>query len=177
MKTFPTKLSLAITLLASTVSLAQSPDTAVFGRIRRAEMSSSQIPQIAHQLTDVAGPRLTGSPGFKRAATWAVETMKKWGLANAAMEPWGEFGKQWDLQDFSIIMKAPYIQPVMAYPNPWSPSTNGLQQGQVTIISPQQAMDTTYIAQHLADFKGKFILIAGSSGQTKNANLNLWPRA
>ncbi|RFZ94074.1 M20/M25/M40 family metallo-hydrolase [Mucilaginibacter conchicola] len=168
MKTLNFKLGLAIAMLGSTTVMAQSPDTTVFGRIRRAEMSSSQIPQIAHQLTDVAGPRLTGSPGFKRAATWAVETMKKWGLTNAAMEPWGEFGKQWDLQDFSIIMKTPYIQPVMAYPNPWSSSTNGLQQGQVTLITPQQAMDTTYIAQHLADFKGKYILITGGKLKADN---------
>lgn len=167
MKHLTLKLSVAACLLSSAGAFAQSPDTAVFGRIRRAELSSSQIPQIAHYLTDVAGPRLTASPGYKRAATWAVETMTKWGLTNAKLEPWGDFGKQWDLQDFSIIMKTPYIQPVMAYPNPWSASTNGLQQGQVVVISPQQAMDTTYIAQHLADFKGKFVLITGGKLNTE----------
>ncbi|MFD0793691.1 M20/M25/M40 family metallo-hydrolase [Mucilaginibacter litoreus] len=161
---------IAAGLLGSVTAFAQLPDTAVFNRIRKAEMSSSQIPQIAHYLTEVSGPRLTGSPGYKRAATWAVETMNKWGLKNAAMEPWGEFGKQWDLQDFSIVMKTPYMQPVMAYPNPWSASTNGLQQGQVTLITPAQAMDTVYMAQHLNDFKGKFILVATSSGANKLVN-------
>ncbi|MET3980354.1 carboxypeptidase Q [Mucilaginibacter sp. UYP25] len=170
MKHLTLKLLLAAGLLGGVSAFAQSPDTAVFNRIRRAEMSSSQIPKIAHYLTDVAGPRLTASPGYKRAATWAVETMTKWGLTNAKMEPWGDFGKQWDLQDFSIIMKVPYVQPVMAYPNPWSAATNGIQQGQVTIITPAQAMDTIYIAQHANDLKGKFILIAGGGGQKKDVN-------
>ncbi|GGH00698.1 M20/M25/M40 family metallo-hydrolase [Mucilaginibacter phyllosphaerae] len=167
MKHLSLKLAFAAGMLTCTGALAQ--DTAVFNRIRRAEMSSSQIPQIAHYITDVAGARLTASPGYKRAATWAVETMTKWGLVNARLEPWGDFGKQWDLQDFSIIMKAPYVQTVMAYPNPWSASTNGLQQGQVTLLTPAQTMDTAYIAQHLADFKGKFILVAGG-GVSKDVN-------
>jgi carboxypeptidase Q len=170
MKYLTLKLSVAACLLSSAGAFAQAPDTAIFGRIRRAELSSSQIPQIAHYLTDVAGARLTASPGYKRAATWAIETMTKWGLTNAKMEPWGDFGKQWELQDFSIIMKTPYVQPVMAYPNPWSASTNGVQQGQVTVITPAQAMDTTYITQHVNDFKGKFILIAGNGGQSKDVN-------
>ena len=174
MKTLTFKLSVAACLLSSASLFAQAPDTAVFGRIRRAELSSSQIPQIAHYLTDVSGPRLTASPGYKRAATWAIETMKKWGLANAKMEPWGDFGKQWDLQEFSIVMKTPYMQPVMAYPNPWSASTNGTQQGPVIVITSSQSMDTTYIAQHLNDFKGKFILVAGT---TLNKDANFKPAA
>jgi carboxypeptidase Q len=165
MKYLNLKLAFAAGLFSCSSLLAQSPDTAVFGRIRRAEMSSSQIPQIAHYITDVSGPRLTASPGYKRAAMWAVETMKKWGLVNAKLEPWGDFGKQWDLQDFSIIMKAPYVQPVMAYPNPWSAATNGLQQAQVVLITPGQATDTVYIKQHLNDLRGKFILVAGSGYQ------------
>ncbi len=170
MKHLTLKLTLAAGLLGGIPAFAQGPDTAVFGRIRRAEMSSSQIPKIAHYLTDVAGPRLTASPGYKRAANWAIETMTKWGLVNAKLEPWGDFGKQWDLQGFSIIMKAPYVQPVMAYPNPWSAATNGTEQGQVALITPAQAMDTTYIAAHLNDFKGKFILIAVAGNQKKDAN-------
>jgi carboxypeptidase Q len=107
MKHLYLKLTFAAGLFSCSSLFAQSPDTAVFNKIRRAEMSSSQIPQIAHYITDVSGPRLTASAGYKRAATWAVETMKKWGLVNAKLEPWGDFGKQWELQDFCIIMKTP----------------------------------------------------------------------
>lgn len=156
------KLVVALCLLAgSSVYAQESIDTAVFARIRKAELNSSQIPQIAHYLTDVAGPRLTASPGFDRAAKWAVATMKKWGMANAATEPWGEFGKQWELQDFSMSMRAPYPQPVRAYAEPWSASTNGTVTGSVVVISPQQWLDTAYIEKHSADFTGKFVMIVG----------------
>jgi carboxypeptidase Q len=165
MKYVSFKIPLALGLFACTAAYAQQEtvDTAAFRKIRNAELNSSQIPQIAHYLTDVSGPRLTNSPGYKRAATWAVETMKKWGLANAKMEPWGEFGKQWEVQDFSISMRAPYAQSVRAYPNPWSANTNGLQQGQVILLTPAHAMDTAYLAGHAADFKGKFVLVTGGA--------------
>ena len=31
-------------------------------------------------LTDVYGPRLTNSPGFRKAGDWAVKEMTSWGL-------------------------------------------------------------------------------------------------
>ncbi|OOQ60869.1 M20/M25/M40 family metallo-hydrolase [Mucilaginibacter pedocola] len=167
MKNFYKNLAAAACLLCSSPLLAQV-DTAAFNKIRKAELSSSQIEQIAHYLTDVSGPRLTNSPGYKRAATWAIETMKKWGLTNAAMEPWGEFGKQWDLQDFSISMRVPYAQSIMAYPDPWSPSTNGPQQAQVALLPGEKMMDTVYLKQHLADYKGKFILVHGAKINTSS---------
>ncbi|AYL94563.1 M20/M25/M40 family metallo-hydrolase [Mucilaginibacter celer] len=170
MKFLKSTLTSAVLLLACAGSYAQQQevvDTAVFARIRKAELNSSQIPQIAHYITDVSGGRLTGSPAYTRAANWAVATMKKWGLANAATESWGTFGKQWEIQDFSIMMRAPYPAQVRAYPNPWSESTNGLVQGEVTLITPSQAMDTTYLAAHQADFNGKFVMVVGSSPGTK----------
>ena len=62
-------------------------------KIREEGLNHSQIATIAHYLTDVAGSRLTNSPGHHRAIDWSVATMKDWKLANAAKEPWGEFGK------------------------------------------------------------------------------------
>ena len=41
-----------------------------------------------HYLTDVHGPRLTGSPNHKRAAEWAVKQMTEWGFKNGKLEPW-----------------------------------------------------------------------------------------
>ncbi|XHR92360.1 hypothetical protein ACFJIV_18575 [Mucilaginibacter sp. UC70_90] len=80
-------------LLAGTGSYAQQEviDTAAFSRIRKAELSSSQIPQIAHYLTDVSGPRLTNSPGYARAASWAVATMKKSGNDQCRYRALGHF--------------------------------------------------------------------------------------
>jgi carboxypeptidase Q len=135
MKQFYFKPVFAALMLASASLYAQQEtvDTAAFSKIRKAEMTNSHIPAIAHYITDVSGPRLTNSPGYKRAGMWAVETMKKWGMVNTAMEPWGDFGKGWEIEDFSISLKAPYSQSITAYPEPWSGNTKGEIHGEVVI--------------------------------------------
>jgi carboxypeptidase Q len=154
-------------LSAASLHAQETVDTAMFRKIRNAEMNSSQIPKIAHYLTDVAGPRLTNSDGYNRAAKWAVETMKGWGMVNATTEAWGDFGKKWDIQDFHIYMKAPYSGSINAYPEPWSASTSGMQTAEVVLINPVNAMDTAYLNKHLSDFKGKILLIAGKAEDLK----------
>ncbi|WP_336516405.1 M20/M25/M40 family metallo-hydrolase [Pollutibacter soli] len=149
-------------LIVITNCLAQQEniDKAVFEKIRKAEMEDSHIPEIAHYLTDVSGPRLPGSEGYRRAVNWAIDAMKKWGLVNVAKEPYGEFGKQWNLDDFSIAMKVPYYQPLFAFPEPWCGNTNGLAQGQVILLTPAQVNDTVYLLHHKAELTGKFILVS-----------------
>src|ERR1700761_690257 len=109
----------------------ESIDANVVNKIEQAELTNSHIPFIAHYLTDVAGPRLTSSPGYFRAANWAIATMKQWGLENVALEPWGDFGKQWELQDFNLTMRLPYPQPLRAYAEPWSANADGTITGPV----------------------------------------------
>ena len=82
---------------------------------------------IAFHLTDVNGPRLAGSPGYTKAANWAKTELEKWGLENAALEPWGEFGRGWELQKSYVAMTAPYYKPMIAYPKTWTKGTKGLK--------------------------------------------------
>ena len=97
-KTFLLTAGLAVVLTVSTVGFpraAQEPvDTASIEKIKAIGLNpeSSKVMEIASYLTDVYGPRLTGSANIKRAADWSVERMKEWGLANAALEPWGGGG-------------------------------------------------------------------------------------
>src|ERR1700744_1204967 len=120
------KLLLTFLLAAPAILPAQNPetlDTATLSRIRNEALQHSQIPWIAHQLTDVAGPRLTNSPGWHHAADWAVQTLKDWGLSKAAIEPWGQFGVGWSAEKTSLSMRSPYYSPLIAYAVPWSGST------------------------------------------------------
>jgi hypothetical protein len=164
MKSLFYKLTATIIMLSCLNTYAQQEDvdTAVFNRIRKAELSSSQIPQIGYYLTDISGPRLTASPGYQRASRWAVATMKKWGLANAGLESWGEFGKQWGIRDFSISMRAPYNQLIAGYPEPWGANTDGPLKGDVIILTRKQSRDTVYLKTHAALLKGKFLLNPGA---------------
>src|SRR5215217_1548421 len=55
-------------------------------RIKDEGLSRSKVMEIESYLTDVYGPRLTGSPNIKEAGDWAMKTMKEWGLANVHSE-------------------------------------------------------------------------------------------
>ena len=71
-------------------------------RIKDEGLQRSKVMEIESYLTDVYGPRLTGSPNIKEAADWAQKTMKEWGLANVHIETW-PFGRGWQNQRFVRI--------------------------------------------------------------------------
>ncbi len=50
--------------------------------------TNSKVMETMSYLTDVYGPRLTGSPNVQKAGDWAVAKMKEWGLVNVSLEPW-----------------------------------------------------------------------------------------
>ena len=53
--------------IAATVSAQSSTPPDVLGRIREEATTRSQIMRTLHVLTDVYGPRVTGSPSLKAA--------------------------------------------------------------------------------------------------------------
>ena len=91
-------------LFATIVSAQEKVDLDMIGKIKAEGTNNSKVMDIAFQLTDVNGPRLAGSPGYNKAANWAKSELTKWGLTNAALEPWGEFGKGWELKKSYVAM-------------------------------------------------------------------------
>src|SRR6187397_2446145 len=86
---------LAVLTLVVAAPSAQAPvekiDVEINAKIRKEGMDNSQIMKTMHYLTDVYGPRLTGSPNHENAAKWAVKQMESWGFVNGKLEPW-DFG-------------------------------------------------------------------------------------
>jgi carboxypeptidase Q len=154
-------------LLLHSVHLLQAQhemvDTAAFQKIRAAELGSSQIPMIAHYITDVAGSRLTNSPGFTRAGKWAIDAMQNWGLKNAGFEAWGEYGRGWDVEEFNISMKLPYSGYVIGYPLPWSANTNGEIRASVFEVLDTQIRDSVWLEKHKDDIRGKIIFLTSAN--------------
>src|SRR4030095_16287037 len=77
-KLMPIRSAVALSLILSLVCLpvlAQDGNPDMLARIRKEAMERSQIMKTMHMLTDVYGPRLTGSPNNKAAAEWAVKTL------------------------------------------------------------------------------------------------------
>ncbi len=131
-------------------------DNEVMRKIRNEGLNNSKVMDIAFRLTDVSGPRLTNSPGFARAANWAKDEMKKWGLENANLEPWGEFGKGWELQKCYVAMTAPYYRPLIAFPKTWTKGTNGMQNAEIILV---EAKDSVSLETYRGKLKDKVILV------------------
>ena len=84
-------------------------------RIRDEGLKRSHVMETLSYLSDVIGPRLTGSPNMKRANEWTRDQLAKWGLQNAHLESWGPFGRGWALKDFSAEIIEPQAIPLIAY--------------------------------------------------------------
>ena len=76
-------------------------------KIKDEGFQRSQVMEIMSWLTDVYGPRLTNSPGFRKAGDWAVKEMTSWGLANVKLEPFGPFGRGWSNDKFYMMATTP----------------------------------------------------------------------
>src|SRR6187401_3172681 len=102
---------------------------AVF-KIKEEGLQRSKVMEIASYLTDVYGPRLTGSPEIRRAGEWAVKELQSYGLANVRLEPWTGFGRGWINERFSAHMTAPSTATLIGYPKAWTPGTDGVVKGE-----------------------------------------------
>src|SRR6266700_7631077 len=100
-------LTLIISAITCTVfSQEEKIDLDMVQKIRNEGLNDSKVMDIIFYLTEGSGPRLTNSPGHLRAANWAKNKLAEWGLENAKLEPWGEWGKGWELQRSYIAMTA-----------------------------------------------------------------------
>jgi hypothetical protein len=132
-------------------------------RIKDEGLNRSQVMQTLSYLSDVIGPRLTASPGMKRANEWTREQLSKWGLENAHLESWGPFGRGWTLKRFSAQVSEPLDIPLIAYPKAWSPGTSGPLSAEVVYVDAKDEAD-------LQRFKGKLkgaIVLTGKMREVK----------
>jgi len=141
-KQFARALSLCL-ILALTVA-AQAPSVSeVYAQIRAEETNNSKIMWLIHQIADVHGPRVTGSPALKSASDWAVKTMTSWGLVNAHLEPWtfqppsaAKPVPGWENVALSADAVKPFRGQLMVKPLAWTPSTKGVVIANVVMLTP-----------------------------------------
>ncbi len=145
----------------SFAALAQEPvDMAAVQKIRKEGLDNSKVMDIAFQITDVAGPRLSNSPGLKRAQEWAVKQFTEWGLKNVHLEAWGAFGKGWQVDKYYAATTTPYYKPIIASPKAWTPSTNGVLKSEIVLI---KADSLPQLDQYKGKLAGKIVMFDNSN--------------
>src|SRR5262245_63011587 len=142
---------------------ATNPDPDIQANIRKQGAENSQIMRTMHFLTDVYGPRLTGSPNHKAAAEWAIKQMASWGFDNAHLESW-DFGRPgWLNERASGHVISPYKEALVFEVLSWTPSTDGALTGKVyqmiTPDSPTEDELKAFLENEKEKVKGKMVMV------------------
>jgi carboxypeptidase Q len=111
-------------------------DTTGAGALIDEALNRSEVMQNLQYLSDVIGPRLTGSPAARRAIDWTLERFKAYGL-DAHLEPW-RFGGTWTRGAARARMTAPREHDVAAASWAWAPGTGG-----ATVTGPLVRIDAS----------------------------------
>ena len=129
-------LALAIALTVPIpVGAGEPVDLGMVGQIRTEGFQNSKVMETLAELTDVIGPRLTGSPQMKRANEWTRDRLAAWGLLNARLESWGPFGRGWTFERSALHILTPHQTPLMALPEAWTPGTTGPVRGKLKRVT------------------------------------------
>ncbi|MEP6788013.1 MAG: M20/M25/M40 family metallo-hydrolase [Acidobacteriota bacterium] len=109
----------------------------VYAAIRKEENENSKIMHTLHILTDLYGPRLTGSPNHVNAAKWIARELTSWGFENATLEPW-DFGHPGWVNDRNTgLMLSPVSDTLTYEVLAWTPSTKGpVTADAVSLVTP-----------------------------------------
>src|SRR5215831_8238492 len=159
------RVSTLIALLALVAPLAgqSRPDADINAKIRQEENARSKIMHTLHVLTDVYGPRVTGSPSLKAAGEWAIKEMASWGFSNGHLEPW-EFGHPgWVNERFSGHIVSPVKDQLTCEVVAWTPGTDGTITAQAyQLMMPERPTPeqlTAFLESNKDKVRGRIVLV------------------
>lgn len=145
-------LLLAVPLVAQ---MQERVDLDAIYKIKDEGFNRSQVMEVLSYLTDVHGPRLTGSPQIKAAAEYAKKKLVEWELVKVDLESWGQFGRGWTNEKLTAHVVTEPAFPVIAYPKAWTPGTNGFVTGDVVaaVVTSEQDFE-----KFRGKLRGKYVL-------------------
>lgn len=119
---------------------------------------NSQLERLAHELLDVVGPRLVGTPQMEHASKWAIEQYAKWGI-EARQEKYGTW-RGWERGITHIDMVSPRVQSLDGMQLAWNPSTGSEGVTAEAIVLPSNIKDSVAFKNWLPNVKGKLVLVS-----------------
>ena len=144
------------TLLLPLPAVGDEPiDWAMVNRIRDEGIHRSQVMETLKHLSDVIGPRLTGSPQMKEANEWTRDRLAEWGLGDAHLESY-EFGRGWSFSRTSVHLLRPREVPLVALPKGWTPGTDGPVRGPAMKVTLESEED---FDQYRGKLEGKILFL------------------
>ncbi|MEJ7811648.1 MAG: M20/M25/M40 family metallo-hydrolase [Gemmatimonadaceae bacterium] len=133
---------------ATQLAVAVAADSAAIRAIVAEGMTRSHVAADLMYLTDVIGPRLTGSAGMRRANDWTARKFREYRMDSAWLEPW-KFGPSWERGPMTLTLVSPHRRQLQGASWAWAPGTNGVLAGDVVY------MDARTTAEFRQRFAGK----------------------
>ena len=155
--------ALLTALTASVYATEEAVDLEMVTRIRDEGFTNSKVMDTVGYLTDVIGPRVTGSPQMREANDWTRQRLESWGLVNAHLEGW-TFGRGWSLERSVVQMIKPAPATLVAVPRAFTPGTDGPRRGRVVKVKIESEADAEKYRGQLA---GRIVLL-GEPRDTAN---------
>ena len=149
-------LLLSIQFATFTVAQEKEVDSTIENIIKEAS-ENSQLEILGHQLLDVIGPRLVGTPQMQEAHNWAIAKYKSWGIS-AKNEKWGEW-RGWERGITHIDMISPRVQSLEGIQLAWNPSTKDKGVKAEVIVLPK-VKDSVSFQNWMNNVKGKIVLVS-----------------
>lgn len=135
---------------------AQTVDRTVISRIIDEGTNQSEVMVNSQHLMDMIGPRLTNSPGMRKAEAWTMDKFRDWGLKNIRREGF-DFGRGWWIERSSVRMVSPRPIQLTAIPIAWTPATKGTISAPV-IVAPISA--ERHFDKWRGQLRGKIVMIS-----------------
>ncbi len=150
------RLILTLFSVLSITMYAQEKDPVIENIIKEAK-ENSQLERLGHELMDVIGPRLVGTPQMKKANDWAVAQYEKWGIS-AKNEKWGDW-RGWERGITHIDMIYPRIETLDGTQLAWNPGTSkkGITAEMIALPSVK---DSISFQKWLVNVEDKFVMIS-----------------
>jgi hypothetical protein len=148
---------MAVAAMLVAVAPTYSAQTPEPGALFKAEATErSQVLDTLAYLTDVYGPRLTGSPNLDAAGAFIVQRLKQWRIDDARLENWGPFPQGgWVNERFVALAVKPQPFTLIGYPSAWTPGTNGPVNAEAVHITAASDAD---LEQYKGKLVGRFVL-------------------
>ncbi len=146
-------------------------DLEIVNRIFDQGINHSEVMDTLQHLTDVIGPRLTGSPQMKQSNDWTRDKFAEWGLENAHLEDF-EFGRGWTFSKSVVRMTSPRVAQLYALPMGWTPGTDGVVSGEVIHVTIDDEED-------FEDYRGKLsgkIVLLDKARERREPSNNIFTR-
>lgn len=151
------KIFITTFLLIGFVATSQTLPQAL-AKINTEGFQKSQVMNLITDLSDVYGPRLTGTNQYFTAAEWAKKTMENWGMNKIYFENYCDDCMGWEVKSFNVEMIAPAYMKIPAYPYAWTEGSNGVQIADLVWIENHDDMEQLK-KEWSGKLKGKTILM------------------